>query len=94
MARLPAGQRKDALSAAIEGILREDFEDRILPFDSEAARAYANIAAAHRAASRAVAPADCQIAAIAHSCGMAVVTRNVRDFEDIGIKVVDPWSGA
>ena len=88
------GQRKDALATAIEGILREDFEDRILPFDSDAARAYANVAAVRRAAVRTVAPADCQIAAIAHSRGMAVVTRNVRDFEDIGIEVVDPWSRA
>ena len=34
VAMLPAGRRKDALAAAIEGILREDFRDRILPFDS------------------------------------------------------------
>ena len=94
VAMLPAGQRKDTLAAAIEGILQEDFEDRILPFDSGAARAYANIAAAHRAAGRTVAPADCQIAAIARSRGMAVATRNVRDFDDIGIEVVDPWAGA
>ena len=94
VAMLPEGQRKDALATAIEGILREDFEDRILPFDSSAARAYANIAAGHRAAGRTVAPADCQIAAIAHSRSMAVATRNVRDFEDIGIEVVDPWTGS
>ena len=93
VAMLPAGQRKDALAEAIEGILQEDFEDRILPFDSAAARAYANIAAAHRAAGRTVAPADCQIAAIARSCGMAVATRNVRDFGDVGVEVVDPWAG-
>ena len=92
VAMLPSGQRKDALAVAIEGILREDFEDRILPFDREAARAYANIAATHRAAGRAFAPADCQIAAIACSRGMAVVTRNARGFEDIGPEVVDPWA--
>ena len=94
VAMLPEGQRKSALATAIEGIMREDFEDRILPFDSNAARAYANIAAAHRAAGRTVTTADCQIAAIAHSRAMTVATRNVRDFEDIGIEVVDPWSGA
>lgn len=94
VAMLPAGRRKDALAAAIEGILQEDFEDRILPFDSAAARAYANIAAAHCAAGRTVAPADCQIAAIARSRRMAVTTRNLRDFVDIGIEVVDPRAGA
>ena len=94
VAMLPTGQRKDALAAAIEGILRDDFDDRVLPFDSAAARAYANIAAAHRAADRAFAPADCQIAAIARSRGMTVATRNVWAFGDIGIEVVDPWAGA
>ena len=36
------------------------------------------------------APADCQIAAIARSRGMAVATRNVRDIEDIEVEIVDP----
>ena len=94
VAMLPAGRRKDALAAAIEGILQEDFRDRILPFDSGAARAYADIAAAHRAAGRAVAPVDCQIAATARFRGMAVAPRNVRHFAGIGIEIVDPWTGA
>ena len=38
VAILPAGQRRDALALAVEAILREDFEGRILPFDSDAAR--------------------------------------------------------
>ena len=47
-----------------------------------------------RLAGRPVAPADCQIAAIARSRGMAVATRNVRDFADAGIDVIDPWMGS
>ena len=93
-ALLPAGRRRDALAHAIDAILREDFEDRILPFDSDAAREYAGIASSRRSAGRRVAPADCQIAAIARSRGMAVATRNVRDFEDTGIDLVDPWAAA
>ena len=46
-----------------------------------------------RAAGRPVSHADCQIAAIARSRGMAVATRNVRDFVDMGIDVIDPWEG-
>ena len=47
-----------------------------------------------RAAGRPVSNhADCQIAAIARSRGMAVATRNVRDFVDMGIDVIDPWEG-
>lgn len=92
VAILPAGWRQAALASAIEAILRENFDERILPFDSAAARAYANIAAQRRSTGRPVAPADCQIAAIACLRGMALATRNVRDFEDIDIKVVDPWA--
>ena len=92
VAILPTGRRQTALGSAIEAILRDDFVDRILPFDSEAAREYADIAATRRSAGRPFAPADCQIAAIARSRGMAVATRNVRDFEDIEVEVVDPWT--
>ena len=94
VAILPTGRRQTALASAIEAILREDFLDRILPFDSDAAREYARIAAACRFAGRIVPPTDCQIAAIACSRGMAVVTRNVRDFEDVDVEVVDPWTAA
>ena len=52
VAILPAGQRRDALSLAIEAILQEDFEGRILPFDSDAAREYAAIASARRVEDR------------------------------------------
>lgn len=94
VAVLPAGRRRAALASAIEAILQEDFMDRILPFDREAARDYADIAAMRRAAGRTVLPADSQIAAIARSRGMAIATRNVRDFENIGIEVIDPWTAA
>ena len=94
VAILPAGRRRDALAQAVDGLVREDFAGRVLPFDSAAARAYAGIAAARRGAGRPVCQADCQIAAIAHARGMTVATRNVRDFEDMGIALVDPWNGA
>ena len=84
---LPAGRRRDKLFFEIEAMLRDAFEDRVLPFDSDAARAYGSIAAVRRSA----APADCQIAA---SRRMAVATRNVRDFEGMEIAIVDLWAGA
>lgn len=93
VAVMPAGQRREALSEAISGLLREDFRARILPFDSPAAAAYAVIATARRAAGRPISQSDCQIAAIARSRGAAVATRNARDFEGCGIDVIDPWLG-
>ncbi len=92
VAILAAGRRRAALASAIEAMLREDFAGRVLPFDSAAARAYAEIAARCRAAGRPVAQADGQIAAITRSRGMALATRNVRDFADMGIDLLDPWA--
>jgi len=63
---MPRGRRRSALEAAITRILRELFVDRIMPFDSDAAEAYARIAASRRAMGRPISEADAQIAAIAH----------------------------
>ncbi len=92
VAILPAGRRQTAPASAIKAILRKGFADRVLPFDSDAAGEYADVAAAGRSAGRIVPPADCRIAALARSRGMAVATRDIRDFEDI--EVVDPWTAA
>lgn len=94
VAIMPAGRRRDRLAAGIERTMREDFAGRILPFDSAAARVYAAIAADRRRMGLHVASADCQIAAIARSRKMAVATRNLRDFADTGVDVVDPWTAA
>ena len=67
------------------------FADRILPFDSSSDRAYAEITS-RRLAGRPIGEADCQIAAISRSLGAALVTRNVRDFEDTGVDLVEPWT--
>lgn len=94
VAIMPAGRRRDEIEEAIEAMLREDFAGRILPFDSAAARAYAGIAAARRAAGQPVATMDMQIAAIARSHNMAVATRNTKDFTGIGVDIADPWTDA
>lgn len=92
VAIMPAGKRRNALQASMTRCLDQVFKDRILPFDSVAARAYAGIAADRRDAGRPIGAADCQIAAICRSRGAVLVTRNVRDFEGTGVKVIDPWS--
>ena len=91
IAILPEGQRREGLKAALDATISEDFEGRILPFDTDAAKAYAEIASIRRAAGRPIADADCQIAAIARAAGAIVVTRNLRDFEGCGVDLVNPW---
>lgn len=92
VAILPDGQRRDRLQAALDAMIDEDFLGRVLPFDSGAARAYAQIAAGRRAAGRPIAEADCQIAAIARAQGAPVATRNVKDFDGCGVDVLNPWN--
>ena len=92
VAILPAGRRRDGLLSGIEGMLRDDFAGRIIPFDRAAALAYAEIAAGRRASGHPINHADCQIAAIARSIGAAVATRDEEDFEGCGIDVINPWA--
>jgi toxin FitB len=92
VATLPDGRRKLALETAARDIL-ELFAGRILPFDSVAATAYAEIVATRRQIGRPINDFDAQIAAIARSRDMALATRNGSDFEGIALRVVDPWAG-
>ncbi len=88
------GRRRTALAVAIGNILADDFTGRILPFDSSAAAAFAEVIASRRRAGRPISQSDAQIAAIARSRGATLATRNVRDFERCGITVVNPWTTA
>lgn len=88
---LPAGKRRGALETAAEAMFDEEFGGRVLPFGGEAARAYAQIAAQRRRSGRPISHFDAQIAAIARTARAAVATRNVSDYEDCGIKIMNPW---
>ncbi|QRZ15620.1 type II toxin-antitoxin system VapC family toxin [Paracoccus methylovorus] len=92
VAILPEGQRRDRLQLALDAMIDQDFQARVLPFDSPAAKAYADITAQRRAAGRPIAEADCQIAAIARAMGAPVATRNVKDFDGCGIRLINPWN--
>ena len=89
---LPAGRRRDRLAAEVDAMVQEDFAGRVLPFDSLAAKAYAEIAATRRSLGRPILEADCQIAAIARVTNAAIATRNRADFELCGIALIDPWA--
>jgi len=92
LALLPPGKRRTALEAAARRMFDEDFAQRVLPFDRAAAAAFASIAAVRRKKGRPISEFDAQTAAIARIHGAAVATRNVDDFRDCGIEVVDPWA--
>jgi predicted nucleic acid-binding protein len=88
---LPEGRRRRDLEAAISPIFDEDLSGRVLPFDRDAADLYATIATRRRSAGRPISQFDAQIAAIALSRGASVATRNVSDFEGVGLLIINPW---
>lgn len=88
---LPEGQRKAALLEAIGAIFGTDMAGQVLSFDDEAADAYARIAVERRAVGRPISQFDAMIAAITRSRGAKLATRNVKDFADCGIDLIDPW---
>lgn len=69
----------------------EDFLGRILPYDWRAAACFAEVAAHRQRIGREIKPFDGQIAAIARAHDMSVATRNVPDFVDCGVNLINPW---
>jgi predicted nucleic acid-binding protein len=91
---LTRGKRHEGLLAAAEAMFAEDMAGRIFGFDSDAARAFSKIAAHRRALGRPINHADAQIAAISQVRRAKLATRNVTDFQDCGLDLVDPWNGS
>jgi toxin FitB len=88
---LPAGKRRTGLLAAAQSIFTSLFAGRVLPFDEGAAQAFAPIAVDRRKRGRPISLFDAQIAAIAKARGAALVTRDIRDFEGCGVRLINPW---
>ena len=78
------------LMRTIVGI-QKDYEDRILVFDEGSAEIYGKIAADRRKAGRPIEIKDAMIAAICLVHGATLATRNVRDFDGLGLKLVNPF---
>lgn len=88
---LPVGRRKAFLAGALERILRQIVGNRVLAFDSDAARMYAEMVALAKARGLAIGIADGQIAAVAAVHGFTVATRDISPFEAAGVGFVNPW---
>ncbi len=94
MACLPASARRRDLMARWDRLLSDGFGARILALDKDAATVYGELFARRQRAGRSTGAFDLLIAAIARVHGATVATRNVRDFEDCDVGVVNPWSSA
>lgn len=89
---LASGRRRVTLEDAFTKMLEDDFEGRIVPFDTAAALAAGRIGAERRRAGRPMEVRDLQIAGIAVARKATIATRNIRHFDGLGPALVDPWS--
>lgn len=87
---LSADKRKNTLSQMLDGLL-DLFGDRILPFDTDAARHYAELAVTARAAGENFPTPDGYIAAIAAARRFSVATRNTAPLQAARHTVINPW---
>ncbi|MCW8308879.1 type II toxin-antitoxin system VapC family toxin [Acidiphilium sp. PA] len=92
IAALAAGKRRKVLNERLEEELLPVFARRVLPFDLEASRAYAELMSKAKTAGQAINMADGYIAAIAAARGLSVASRDVAPFHAAGIPVINPWA--
>lgn len=78
----------------IETDLTRQFQGRILPFDEAAARLWGEMMGDGDRTGRPPAAADAQIASIARARDLTIVTRNVKDFERLGVALLNPWEAS
>lgn len=88
---LPDGKRQRQLQERFEHFLAAAFKHRILGFDEVAARRYGDVMGHRKEIGRPLSIPDGQIAAIARTNNCTVATRNIRDFEECGVELINPF---
>jgi len=89
--RMPNGQRQAAFLKQFSSLLRTLFVGRVLGFAQQEAEMYAILRAVREAQGRPMSICDAQIAAIARVHGFALATRNMKDFQECGIVLINPF---
>lgn len=87
---LANGKKKSALITWL-GDIETRFSDKILPFDRDCAIEWARISSVTEKNGKKLSAFDSIIAAIASRNSMVIVTRNVKDFIETGIELINPW---
>lgn len=91
LAILPKGRKRLALEEAFRALLEEELGNRVLDFDRAAAITAAKLAAQRQKVGTPADMRDTQIAGIALSRRASIATRNVKQFSDLSVPVIDPW---
>lgn len=91
---MPSGRRRDRLTSWLADDLPARFDGRILGIDRRVAEAWGRLTARAQRAGSAMGTMDAFFAATAEAHGLALVTRNIRDFAALAIALFDPWRAA
>ena len=73
-------------------MLRDDFQDKVLPFDRSAAEEATILAAQRQRSGTPVDFRDTALAGIVLARRSVLATRHLRHFRDLGVGLVDPWT--
>jgi toxin FitB len=90
--RLPAGARRNRLDIWLSEQVPARFDARVLSIDVETADTWGRVVVRGQASGRPVGTMDAFIAATAERHDLTLVTRNVSDFDVLGIRLLNPWS--
>ncbi len=88
---LPAGRRRERLATWLAEELPVRFEERILDIDPQVAETWGVVMARGQKIGIKLGSMDAFVAATAEANGLTLATRNVKDFQRLGISLLDPW---
>jgi predicted nucleic acid-binding protein len=91
IASLPASNRRAVLEDWLDNEIMPWFGDRVLPVTLAIAEHWGYLAALTKAKGRPRPVVDAILAATAVKHDLALVTRNVRDYEDLNLTILNPW---
>lgn len=90
--RLPDSKKKKDLEDWFYGDIHSRFKDRILPINDHVAKEWAYLNASLQRRGICVGVQDLYIAATAKAQGLALITLNTKDFQQIDIPLINPWA--
>lgn len=94
IAALPSGKRRAVLEDWLANEMMPWFGSRVLPVSLPIAEHWGTLSAERKMAGRPCPVVDAILAATAHVHQLVLATRNERDYQDLGIAIVNPWQPA
>ncbi|MCR5860539.1 type II toxin-antitoxin system VapC family toxin [Mesorhizobium sp. J428] len=92
VALMDPGRKREALAEWLAEDLPQRFEHRVLPVDEPVALAWGDLMGLAKRSGRGLSSMDGLIAATAIAHDLTLATRNRKDFEGFGLKLLDPWT--